>query len=143
MEPIEQMDLASIIAQFEQSSLGELEVSCSRFSVKMKGRDCCTADDAPVMQPKPERREAVTSEGDTEIIASPIVGTFYLTPAPDAPPYVHEGSKVAKGDVICTIEAMKLMNQLQAEYACEIVSVLAKPETMVEFGQPLFAVRRL
>ena len=80
--------------------------------------------------------------GVIETITSPIVGTFYLTPAPDAPAYVQVGDLVEEGGIICTIEAMKMMNQLQTDFPCEIVSVLAKPEEMVEFGQPLFTVRR-
>jgi len=79
----------------------------------------------------------------SEVITSPIVGTFYLTPAPDAPPYVRVGNRVETGSVLCTIEAMKLMNQLEADFACEIVEILAKPEQMVEFGQPLFKVKRV
>jgi acetyl-CoA carboxylase biotin carboxyl carrier protein len=147
METIEQMDLESVIAVFEQSSLYELELSCSRFTVKMKRQDgTCVAPpvQARLSEPrKQEKKEAeIEKEEDLFTITSPIVGTFYLTPAPDAPPYVHAGDKVAKGDVLCTIEAMKLMNQMQSDFDCEVVSILAKPETMVEFGQPLFSVRR-
>ncbi|AEV29298.1 acetyl-CoA carboxylase, biotin carboxyl carrier protein [Sphaerochaeta pleomorpha str. Grapes] len=147
METIEQMDLASIIAVFEHSSLSDLELSCSRFTVKMKRKEGGTAEYlAPPLVKKQQEKEmpaeSEKKEEDLFIVTSPIVGTFYLTPAPDAPPYVHEGDKIEKGDVLCTIEAMKLMNQLQADFPCEIVSVLAKPEHMVEFGQPLFSVRR-
>lgn len=147
METIEQMDLASIIAVFEHSSLSDLELSCSRFTVKMKRNNGSVAEYSapPPVQKQVGKEHPVESEKKEEdlfIVTSPIVGTFYLTPAPDAPPYVHEGDKVEKGDVLCTIEAMKLMNQLQADFPCEIVSVLAKPEHMVEFGQPLFSVRR-
>ncbi|WP_320128445.1 biotin/lipoyl-containing protein [uncultured Sphaerochaeta sp.] len=146
METIEQMDLASVIALFEQSSLNELELSCSRFTIKLKrasnGEAVCAA-------PLEQKKNIPTKEKQPEVkqeelitITSPIVGTFYLTPAPDAPPYVREGDIVAPGDVLCTIEAMKLMNQMPAEFPCEIISVLAQPESMVEFGQPLFSVRK-
>lgn len=148
METIEQMDLASVIALFEQSSLLEMELSCSRYSLKFKRQGEATAS-AAFVAPAQEKREQSkakaeekTEDGDLETIKSPIVGTFYLTPAPDAPAYVKVGDQVQEGGIICTIEAMKMMNQLQADFACEIVSVLAKPEAMVEFGQPLFTVRR-
>jgi acetyl-CoA carboxylase biotin carboxyl carrier protein len=147
METIEQMDLASVIAVFEHSSLSELELSCSRFTVKMKRKDEPSGEyvTPPLVKKQVEKEisaEPEKQEEDLVTITSPIVGTFYLTPAPDAPPYVREGDNVADGAVLCTIEAMKLMNQLQADFPCEIVAVLAKPETMVEFGQPLFSVRR-
>jgi len=148
MDNIEQMDLASVIALFEGSSLCEMELTCSRYSLKFKRQgEGSTVSSEPVITQKPVRNEkssveAKEQDGDVETITSPIVGTFYLTPAPDAPPYVQVGDMVEEGIIICTIEAMKMMNQLQTDFSCEIVSVLAKPEEMVEFGQPLFTVRR-
>ena len=75
------------------------------------------------------------------IIESPIVGTFYTAPSPDEEDFVVSGSKVKKGDTLCIIEAMKLMNEIEAEEDCEIVEILVKNEEMVEYGQPLFKVR--
>jgi acetyl-CoA carboxylase biotin carboxyl carrier protein len=148
MDSIEQMDLATVIALFEGSSLSEMELTCSRYSLKFKrqgeGTAVVPAAVIPQKSIKVEKPAGAEKEleGDVETITSPIVGTFYLTPAPDAPPYVQVGDMVEEGGIICTIEAMKMMNQLQTDYPCEIVSVLAKPESMVEFGQPLFTVRR-
>ncbi len=126
-----------------------MELSCSRYSLKFKRP---TSEDQVVVSTpvktvakKAEAAEPVAQSAseDLQTINSPIVGTFYLTPAPDAPPYVKVGSQVKQGDVVCTIEAMKLMNQLETEYDCEIVEILAKPEALVEFGQPLFKVKKL
>ncbi|MFA6681801.1 MAG: biotin/lipoyl-containing protein [Sphaerochaeta sp.] len=149
MDSIEHMDLASVIALFEESSLGEMELTCSRYSLKFKrqgeGSYVASAPVAGQKTPKAEKPVAGSKSeesGVIETITSPIVGTFYLTPAPDAPAYVQVGDLVEEGGIICTIEAMKMMNQLQTDFPCEIVSVLAKPEEMVEFGQPLFTVRR-
>ncbi len=148
MESIEQMDLETVIALFEKSTLGEMELTCSRYSLKFKrqgeGTGVVSAPVVPQKSTKVEKPAVAEKEleGDVETITSPIVGTFYLTPAPDAPAYVKVGDVVEEGGIICTIEAMKMMNQLQTEFPCEIVSVLAKPESMVEFGQPLFTVRR-
>jgi len=148
MDSIEQMDLETVIALFEGSSLGEMELTCSRYSLKFKRQgEGSSGAYVPVITQKPVKNEKPSAEakeqdGDIETITSPIVGTFYLTPAPDAPPYVQVGDMVEEGGIICTIEAMKMMNQLQTDFPCEIVSVLAKPEAMVEFGQPLFTVRR-
>ncbi|NLL52822.1 MAG: acetyl-CoA carboxylase, biotin carboxyl carrier protein [Peptococcaceae bacterium] len=74
-----------------------------------------------------------------KVIASPIVGTFYIAPAPGATPFVQPGSKVKKGQTVCIIEAMKLMNEIQADEDMEIIEVLVADGEMVEYGQPLFA----
>ena len=145
MDSIEHMDLREVLTLFDSSTLSELELSCSRFSLKLKRPVAGQAIAQPVttIHEAETAPTATTSTEELETITSPIVGTFYLTPAPDAPPYVKVGSKVESGDVICTIEAMKLMNQLESDYSCEIVEILAKPEQLVEFGQPLFKVKKL
>ena len=74
-------------------------------------------------------------------IKSPIVGTFYRSPAPEAPPFVQEDAKVTKDTVVCIIEAMKIMNEIKAEVAGKIVRVLVESGEPVEYGQPLFMVR--
>ncbi len=76
-----------------------------------------------------------------EYIKSPIVGTFYRAPSPDTPAFADVGKKIAKGQKLCIIEAMKMMNALEAEFDCEIVKILANNGDMVEFDQPLFEVR--
>ena len=75
-------------------------------------------------------------------ITSPIVGTFYRSPGPDKDPYVKEGSKVTPESVVCIVEAMKLMNEIQAEASGEIVKIYVENGQPVEFGQPLFGVRK-
>jgi len=76
-------------------------------------------------------------------IKSPIVGTFYASASPKEEPFVKVGKKVNKGDTICIIEAMKLMNEIEAEDNFEIIEVLVGNEQMVEYGQPLFKVAKL
>jgi acetyl-CoA carboxylase biotin carboxyl carrier protein len=73
-------------------------------------------------------------------VASPMVGTFYRAPAPDAPPYVEVGSRVAKGDTLCIIEAMKLMNELESEVAGRVAEICVENAQPVEYGQVLFRV---
>ena len=80
--------------------------------------------------------EAVSTKGHT--ITSPLVGTFYSSPSPDAPSFVNVGDRVKKGQVIGIIEAMKLMNELESDFDGVIKEILVKDETVVEFGQPLF-----
>lgn len=74
-------------------------------------------------------------------ILSPMVGTFYAKPAPDKPPYVKVGDKIKKGQIVCIIEAMKLMNEIESDVEGEIVGCLVENEKMVEYGQPLFLVK--
>jgi len=86
---------------------------------------------AAVPAPVPEKGEGITS---------PIVGTFYRAPAPDAPPYVEVGQVVEKGQVLCIIEAMKLMNEIEAEYRCKILKICKENAQPVEFSDQLFLV---
>jgi acetyl-CoA carboxylase biotin carboxyl carrier protein len=82
-------------------------------------------------------------QGDGVYIRSPIVGVFYASSEPDAPPFVKAGSTVKTGQILCVLEAMKMMNKLEAEFDCEITAVKASNGDMVEYGQILFEVKRL
>ena len=84
--------------------------------------------------------EKYSEEVSGKKLVSPMVGTFYCQASPDKPAFVKVGDKVKKGQTICIIEAMKLMNEIESEYDGEIVKVLMKNEEMVEFGQPLFLI---
>jgi len=79
-------------------------------------------------------------ETDQPTITSPIVGTYYASSSPGAQPFVNVGSIVKKGDTLCIIEAMKLMNEIEAEEDVQIIDILVKDGQMVEYGQPLFIV---
>jgi len=92
-------------------------------------------------QPAPAAEPADETAG-LEIISSPIVGTFYRAPGPDKDPFVKEGSKVSPDSVVCIVEAMKLMNEIQAEVSGEIVKIFVENGQPVEYGQPLFGVKK-
>ncbi|MFC4769149.1 acetyl-CoA carboxylase biotin carboxyl carrier protein [Effusibacillus consociatus] len=100
---------------------------------------------APVQAPAVEEtaKKAVAPAEDPTLhkIVSPMVGTFYQAPAPDADPYVGVGSKVTEKTVVCIVEAMKLMNEIEADVRGEIVAVLVENGQLVEYGQPLFLVK--
>lgn len=85
--------------------------------------------------------EEATAEDGSDAINSPMVGVFYAAPAPDKDPYVSVGSMVKKGDILCLIEAMKLMNEVTAERDGEIVKICVDNGQVVEFGQPLFMIK--
>ena len=108
---------------------------------------------APVSVPQPTSApqaptESVSAETSTDPdeglykITSPIVGTFYRSPSPDKPPYVQEGDNVNESTVVCIVEAMKLMNEIQAETTGEIVKIYVENGQPVEYGQPLFGIRK-
>lgn len=80
-------------------------------------------------------------EAGSHIVKSPIVGTFYDAPSPDADPFVKVGERVSKGQVLCIVEAMKLMNEIESDFAGEIVKVYVQTGQPVEYGQPLFAIK--
>lgn len=84
-----------------------------------------------------DSKEEITSY---ETINSPMVGTYYKSPAPGAAPFVTEGQEVKEGDVICIVEAMKLMNEVRATKNCKIIKVLAKEGTVLKKGDPIFAI---
>jgi acetyl-CoA carboxylase biotin carboxyl carrier protein len=83
--------------------------------------------------PKPEAKPGT-------VVTSPFVGTFYRAPSPDSPPFVEVGTVVKKGQVLCIVEAMKLMNEIEAEVAGNVAEIFAQNATPVEFGQPLFRI---
>ncbi|MGG1400622.1 acetyl-CoA carboxylase biotin carboxyl carrier protein [Bacillus salipaludis] len=98
----------------------------------------------PVQEIKQEPVTEAPAQADTSNlhkITSPMVGTFYASPSPDADVYVKAGSKVSKDSIVCIVEAMKLFNEIEAEVNGEIVEVLAKDGQLVEYGQPLFLVK--
>lgn len=134
-------DLFHIMQKFEHSGLSELTWRKDGDEVSMKkgGPPPRAAGPAAPAAAQPFETAAETRG---EIIRSPLVGTFYRAAAPDAPPFVERGTAVRKGQTICILEAMKLMNEFQAEFDLVIVEILAENGAMVEFGAPLFEVQR-
>lgn len=95
----------------------------------------------PVVNDAPPVQQTTPEEGKLHKIVSPMVGTFYSAASPEMPSFVNIGDRVSEKSVVCIIEAMKLMNELEAEIKGEIVSVLAENGQLVEYGQPLFLVK--
>lgn len=88
-----------------------------------------------------ETKQIEMEQEEGNIVKSPMVGTFYIKPSPTAEAYVEVGKEVKKGDVLCIIEAMKLMNEIESEYAGTVVEILVKDGEAVEYGTPLFRIR--
>ncbi len=95
-----------------------------------------------VPAPVAEAAPAVDEDADLHKITSPIVGTFYRSPGPDKDAYVSEGSKVSPETTVCIVEAMKLMNEIQSEVSGEVVKIYVENGQPVEYGQPLFGIRK-
>ena len=89
---------------------------------------------APAPQPE-------SSSEDMHVLKSPIVGTFFAAPSPDAPPFVNVGDRVHVGQVLCIVEAMKLMNEIESEFSGEIVRIHVENGQPVEYGQPLYTIK--
>ena len=88
-----------------------------------------------------ETTQSINLENDNQVIVkSPIIGTFYRKPSPDKPSFVEVGQSVAKGDVLCVIEAMKLFNEIESDFTGKIVKILVDDQSPVEFDQPLFII---
>lgn len=150
------MDLEKIeglVKIIENSSLTEFTLKEGDLKITMSKLEHppVVAPGAPMMpsMPLPGAPLGAAPEAEAEkedeklFITSPIVGTFYSAPAPDAPAFVKVGDQVKNGQTVCILEAMKLMNEIQAEYDCEIEAVLVSNEQKVEYGQPLFRVKKL
>ena len=148
-------EVFELMDRFEKSSLGEIEVTIGDSSLTLKKpvvNMVAAATPhmvaAPVAHAAPHAHsaEAPASAGKkegVEILTSPIVGTFYRSAAPDVPPFADVGTKLDIGATVCILEAMKVMNRLEAEFKLEIVSILVENGQMVEFGTPLFEVKRI
>ena len=87
------------------------------------------------------RRQPRLEEEELHLVKSPIVGTYYESPSPGSPPFVKTGDRVTQGQVLCIVEAMKLMNEIESDVAGEVVKILVSNGQPVEYGQPLFAIR--
>jgi acetyl-CoA carboxylase biotin carboxyl carrier protein len=95
-----------------------------------------------VVAPEPSAPAVAAPTADLHVVTSPIVGTFYSAPSPDSPPFVKPGDRVRKGQVLCIIEAMKLMNEIECDADGVLAEIYPKNAQPVEYGEPLFGVRR-
>ncbi len=102
-----------------------------------------TRTEVPALPTESPSLPATLAHDEGFTITSPIVGTLYRSPAPDAPPYVEVGQIVEKGHVLCIIEAMKLMNEIEAEFRCRILRISKENAQPVEFGETLFVVEKM
>lgn len=135
-------DLKGLIELLKETDITELQIEKNGTKVKIKREKLLSSIDISksiVMQEKPA---AGVLEDIQRLITvtSPIVGTFYRASSPEAEPFVEMGSKVKKGQVLCIIEAMKLMNEIESEAEGVVVRILVENGQSVEYGEPLFLI---
>jgi acetyl-CoA carboxylase biotin carboxyl carrier protein len=157
-------ELRELIGLLRENGLAELELENEGFRIRLRRESAVSepaAHAAPVSQPAPapekpaepapaasgpahpgtQAKTAAAQDQDLHIITSPIVGTFYRSASPTAEPFVKIGSNVEQDSVVCIIEAMKLMNEIQAEASGEVVKIYVENGQPVEYGQPLFGIQ--
>lgn len=150
-------DIFKLIEKVDRSSLSEVKIKEDNYEITLK-KGGAYSGESVIHQVKPQHSHvagamgAPVSQSDAnpleenksglDIIKSPLVGTFYRSPSPDSPAFSEPGKKIKTGDTLCILEAMKVMNELTAEYDFEIVNILVENGTLVEYGTPLFEVKR-
>ena len=154
------MDLRKIkklMELLEESGIAEIEVKEGEESIKLSRSTQAVQN---IINPLAETNQTITAIDnvkdtavtddkkdkskelpDGDIITSPMVGTFYRAASPESKPFVEKGQKVSKGDTLCILEAMKMMNQVNAETGGTIIDILVDDAEPVEFGQPLFVIK--
>ena len=139
--------IKKLIEMLQESDLKEIEVSQGDESVRiLRDSFVQTNGNKIIQQPEvlsaePEIQQKIeTSKAEGNVITSPIVGTFYRKPSPDKDPFIRVGDTVEKGDVLCIIEAMKMMNEIKSDFSGKIVSINLEDGEPVEFGQSIITI---
>ena len=153
-------EIQNLIKFVQKSGVEEVKIERDDFKITIKTKsvapqhiiveDVPTPASIPISQPTTQAVQEVNTEETTQsvnlenenqvIVKSPIIGTFYRKPAPDKPSFVEVGQSIAKGDVLCVIEAMKLFNEIESDFSGKIVKILVDDQSPVEFDQPLFII---
>jgi acetyl-CoA carboxylase biotin carboxyl carrier protein len=144
-------EIKQLMAYLENSSFVEFEIEREGVKLKLVRRQAHVVDPAPApvtaVAPAPlsaahaPAPQPAAESPDTHLLRSPIVGTFYRAGAPDAKPFANPGDRVTKGQVMCIVEAMKLMNEIEADCDGEVLEIMVANGQPVEFGEPLFKIR--
>ncbi len=150
--------IKNILELISESDVNEVSLEEGDFKIKVKKQGevqqvsySQTAPQAPAQPATPQAQQAAPAdaseaqkadqpEGDT--VKSPIVGTFYTSPSPDSDPFVKVGDHISKGETLCIVEAMKIMNEIEAEFSGTVQKVLVDDGQPVEFDQPLFIIKK-
>ena len=150
----------NLLDLISKTELNEVSIEEGDFKLKVKKQSDAPAQSAPMQFQMPAAQQAPAqaasapasaessapaekeSQPDGETVKSPIVGTFYESPSPDSDPFVKVGDTVQKGDTLCIVEAMKIVNEIEAEFSGTVQKVLVNDAQPVEFDQPLFIIKK-
>jgi acetyl-CoA carboxylase biotin carboxyl carrier protein len=142
-------ELRRLLRLLEQRNVSEFEFEDDKVRLVLRRGDAripssFASADGALAGATSTSAPPLAAAGDVgiEFVTSPFVGTFYRSPSPDAPPFVEVGSAIREGQALCIVEAMKLMNEIEADCAGTITEILAEDGKPVEFGQKLFKVRK-
>jgi acetyl-CoA carboxylase biotin carboxyl carrier protein len=148
-------EIKELISIFDESDLTRLKINDKEFSIMLEKGGNQSAAVAPIQKTPvaettstpvvaaPVESKEISASTNALTIDSPMVGTFYVAPSPGAPAFVKVGDKVSKGQTIGIVEAMKIMNEIEAEFDCVIKKKLVEDGQPVEYGTPLFEVEKL
>lgn len=151
-------DIKELIRVFDKSELNKLKVKEGEFEISMqRGFEGVVttvsaapavaapvaAISAPVSTTSVVSTDTATTTKSGDFINSPMVGTFYSSPSPESPAFVNVGDTIKKGQTLCILEAMKIMNEVEAEFDCKILEILVKDGSPVEYDMPIFVVEKL
>jgi acetyl-CoA carboxylase biotin carboxyl carrier protein len=151
-------EIRELIRVFDKSELNKLKVKEGEFEISMQrgfesGITTVTTS-APMAQtsqitpvinatPVANTSEVLSTTKLGDLILSPMVGTYYSSPSPESPSFAEVGATVKKGQTLCILEAMKIMNEVEAEFDCKILEILVKDGSPVEYDMPIFVVEKL
>lgn len=144
-------EIKELMKYFESTGIGRMKLKEGDFEIELR-KNCesseFTPDMCPTPAPQPPINVVLNSEqnkqqSSKDTINSPMVGTFYIAPGPGEAPFVKVGQTVRKGDVVGIIEAMKIMNEIEAEFDCRITNILVADGQPVEFGMAIIEVEKL
>ena len=137
--------IAELIALMRENDVSRIDYEDEQVNVSVRfGGEVVMTQPVAARGPAPlaatDAGGGAANDGGGTIVKSPMVGTFYRSPEPTAPPFASPGDRVEKGQVLCIIEAMKLMNEIESEYSGVIAEVLVENGQAVQFGQPMFRI---
>lgn len=142
--------IKALMQEFDGSGLSKLKIARDDFTIELEKvvgavmAPVATVQAAPVAVASAAVTSVETvSEITGDLILSPMVGTYYASPSPDSPAFVKKGDTVKKGQVLAILEAMKIMNELEAEFDCKILDVIVSDGQAVEYDMPLFVVEKI
>jgi len=149
---MENKQINALITKFDESGLSKIKITKDGFEIEMEkatGLVAAPVQAAPAVTVAPVAAAPVAAVASTpaaitgDTIDSPMVGTFYASPSPESAPFVKVGDTIKKGQAVAVLEAMKIMNELEAEFDCKILEILVTDGQAVEYDMPMFVVEKI